>query len=251
MIPPPLAVRRAFGAGGQPELLSATSGGVWRVGDVVLKLVGDPVEAEFIAAVSAQLPSIASPVRADDAGWTHDGWAATRWVDAQPDPARWDEVLHAGDELHAALAALDRPWPPALDARTSPWAIADRVAWGEGALPDLAGIAERVSRRALAAATGGLEPRQVIHGDLAGNVLFPIHGPPVVIDLSPYRRPVSYATAVTVLDQVCWHGAPAERTGVVAPTQLARAIVFRVVAAALQSPAAGAAEAVRAAPLLE
>lgn len=127
-MPPPEEVRRAFGADGEPDLLSPSSGGVWRVGDVVLKHTGDPVEATFVASVSAALPMVATPVTAADGAWVHEGWIATQWVDAQPDPTRWDDVLDAGDQLHAALAALDPVWPEALDVRGTPWAIADRVA---------------------------------------------------------------------------------------------------------------------------
>lgn len=251
MIPPPLAARRAFGAEGEPELLSGTSGGVWRIGALVLKRVDDPVEHDFVASLSAQLAMVASSVLTDEGHWRHDGWTATRWVDAGPDPARWDEVLEAGQQLHAALAALDPPWPSALDARTSPWAVADRVAWRAQSLPDLTGLANDVATRALTQTSDAPEPVQVIHGDLAGNVLFRSDGPPVVVDLSLYRRPVTYAAAIAVLDQICWHGAPEPRASLVTRHALARAVVFRVVAAALQSPESGVAEAQRAVHLLE
>ena len=61
--------------------------------------------------------------------------------------------------------------------------------------------------------------------------------PPAVIDVSPYYRPRSFADAVLVADAVAWDDAPltfAERflaTGESRTELLARALVFRVVAA--------------------
>jgi hypothetical protein len=82
-------------------------------------------------------------------------------------------------------------------------------------------------------------PDQLVHGDLAGNVLFgdDEDGPaPGVLDLSPYRRPGAYADAIVVVDAVAWHGADlhhARRFVERAPdgrALLARAITFRAVA---------------------
>jgi hypothetical protein len=161
-------VQVAFGAHGEPELLADSSGGVWRVGELVLKRAPDPGEAAFVGQLSVRLPMVVSHVPAADGAWTHDGWAAMTYV----------------------------------------------------------------------------------HGDLAANVLF-TEDAPVVIDLSPYHRPAAFARAITVLDQVCWHQAPAKRARTVDDTDLHRAIVFRVVAAALHSPRAGAAEAERARVLVD
>jgi uncharacterized protein (TIGR02569 family) len=217
----------------------------------VLKQSHDASEAAFVAALSGELPMVAAPVAADGA-WVLDGWTATAWVDGRPEPSRWDDVLEAGAHLHGALAALDATWPPALDERTTPWAIADRVAWGEQPLPDaVVGLAADVSQRARASMAPTDAPTQVVHGDLAGNVLFPASGPPVVIDLAPYRRPVGFATAVAVFDQIAWHDAPLDRGHLVDHSDLARAVVFRVVAAALQSAASGEEEAHRGQRLLD
>ena len=243
---------RAFGTQGEPVLLSDASLGAWRVGWLVLKQIGDPVEADYIAVVSAALPMVARPVQTDAGDWLAGGWGATEWIDAKPEPERWDEVLAIGEGLHAALKGLRPDWPDALAARTTPWAIADRVAWHEQPVPaELSAEVQASMARALELVPAHDDrPVQVVHCDLAGNVLFPARGPGVVIDLSPYRRPVGFATAVAMLDQICWHGAPAERSDLIDPGDLARAAVFRIVAAALQSEAAGRAEAERATPLL-
>ena len=78
-------------------------------------------------------------------------------------------------------------------------------------------------------------PAQLIHGDLTGNVLFTAQKPPAVIDVSPYWRPMNYATAILFADLVCWHrvdpDAVIKRVGQVAhfPQLLVRALLFRMV----------------------
>ena len=90
---------------------------------------------------------------------------------------------------------------------------------------DLAPVASRLRE--------ALEPtsrRQLVHGDLTGNVLFDHDLPVAVIDLSPYWRPVEYAEGVVVADALCWHDAPASlRVDVgVSVGAVARALLFRI-----------------------
>jgi len=74
-----------------------------------------------------------------------------------------------------------------------------------------------------------------VHGDLAGNVLFAPGLPPAIIDLSPYWRPTSSATAIVAVDGVLWFGADntllrkaADEADCTMP--LIRAIIFRLIA---------------------
>ncbi|GGF39534.1 hypothetical protein GCM10011519_11460 [Marmoricola endophyticus] len=59
----------------------------------------------------------------------------------------------------------------------------------------LASIADRLDDTPLG-------PDQLVHADLAGNVLLDARGSAVVIDVSPAWRPVRWAEAVCVLDAV-------------------------------------------------
>jgi hypothetical protein len=81
---------------------------------------------------------------------------------------------------------------------------------------------------------------QVIHSDLAGNVLLDDGGlPPAVIDVSLQFRSVPYAEAIFFADAVAWNGAPIGfveqfvRGSMMHRAGIARAVVFRVVTAAL------------------
>lgn len=62
-----------------------------------------------------------------------------------------------------------------------------------------------------------------------------------MIDLSPYWRPVEFATAIVVADALVWEGAdPGELSSTMDIDQvgqlLARALLFRIIADALADP---------------
>jgi hypothetical protein len=109
-----------------------------------------------------------------------------------------------------------------IDPRTDPWAVGDRVAWGEADFPELDDV--------LAAFKPVDAPSQLIHGDLTGNVLFHDELPPAIIDFAPYWRPVEFASAIVVSDALCWHGAPADLADAVDRQYLLRALVYRAIA---------------------
>ena len=136
------------------------------------------------------------------------------------------------------------PGRPFLDRRSGPWAVADRVAWGElppelppGFSPDLPQRADADGRplaRLVAATRPVSEPGQLIHGDLTGNVLFDSSVPPAIIDLSPYWRPAGYASAIVFADAMVWEGADARVLDAAGRVEdfgqyLLRALIFRLV----------------------
>jgi uncharacterized protein (TIGR02569 family) len=216
MEPPPVAltppgrVLEAFGVRTPPRRLSGGKGGTWQAGDVVLKPAEGETETTWRASVLAGLPEsadfrVARPVPASDGTWVVDGWEATRWVAGQADPRRVDEVVHAGEAFHRAIAALPRP--SFLDLRDDPWTYGDRLAFGEpvppGSTAPSALLAPLIEvRRPIAS------PSQVVHGDLGGNVLFADGLPPAIIDWPAYWRPPAWAAAVAVVDAMVWHRVP-------------------------------------------
>jgi uncharacterized protein (TIGR02569 family) len=156
------------------------------------------------------------------------GWCAWQFVEGAHDKARWPEIIAAGERFHQAIGEL--PEPPFVAQRSDPWAIGDRVAWGEleaDGFADVEHLAELVSARR------PLEARcQLVHGDLTGNVLFADGLPPAVIDFSPYWRPRAYASAVVVADALVWESADESLLDAVAhvprfPQFLVRALIMR------------------------
>jgi uncharacterized protein (TIGR02569 family) len=232
--PPPPAVLAAFGVTAAPQRLSGGQGGTWRAGDVVLK-PAEGVISGWRAAVLAALPDspdfrVARPLRTRDDGWTWAGWEATGAVAGTPRPGRVDEIIHAGQAFHRAVAALPRP--SFTDQRQDPWSYADRLAWQEP-VPAGATAPSPLLEPLISARRPVRSPAQVVHGDLLGNVLFAGGLPPAVIDWSPYWRPPAWAYAVAVVDALCWHGAGPDLVGRWSHLpgwgqMLIRALIFRI-----------------------
>ncbi len=159
-----------------------------------------------------------------------DGWYATIYLVGEHEPGRWTDTIPAGDAFHAAMAGERRP--TFLDGRTDPWAVGDRVAWGDLPWDGFAHV-KHLSR--LVAALRQLSARsQLVHGDLTGNVLFAAGLPPAIIDVSPYWRPAPFATAIVVADALVWEGADEGLLEAVEHIEdfdqlLLRALIYRVV----------------------
>jgi len=159
---------------------------------------------------------VAVPVPARDGSWVVDGWGASRFEPGTTACRDLDVLVAAGRVLHAELASAVPERPTGLEARTDRWGRAERWAFG----PPGEAVAAAESRgdvdlstlvRELVVEGPSEGPDQLVHGDLAGNVLLDAAGAPVVIDVAPYWRPVLWAEAVCVLDAVLWPGAgPAE-----------------------------------------
>jgi hypothetical protein len=138
-----------------------------------------PVLARLAVALDTEQPRgvrIAMPIPARDGSWVVDGWAASRY---EPDTTACTDLgvlVATARLLHALLTVAVPERPAALDA------TADTVE------PELG-------------------PDQLVHGDLARNVLLDATGTPVVVDFAPYWRPALWAEALCVLDAVLWHGA--------------------------------------------
>lgn len=231
--PPPVGVLEAFGVEGPPRALPGGQGTSWMAGHLVFKLDAGACHGclgMILDGVEPKDVRIAKPVPARCGSWRHQGWVATRWVEGvEPNRAAttvWLDIIEAGRAFHRAVADFSRPH--CLDERQDPWAAADTAAWGERSVqphPAFTPVARRLQ--------GALEPlgtSQLVHGDLAGNVLFAPNLPPAVIDLSPYWRPPEYSEGVVVADALCWHDAPPSLlsdVGVSVPA-VARGLLFRM-----------------------
>ena len=210
--PPPAPVLSAFGAGEPAVRLPGGQGQTYRSGDLILKPAPHPPEIAWQASVHDQIPQIgfriARPLPAHDGAYVAHGWWAQQRLDGVPAPGRWAEVFDTARAFHAATRRLARP--AFLAARTDRWAIADRAAWQEAPLVRSL-QSQAAPHAAIARLTALLRPidlpSQLIHGDLAGNILFADPATPGVIDLAPYWRPAAFALAVIAVDALVWGGA--------------------------------------------
>lgn len=205
---PPITVQEAFRCQEEPVPLSGGQGEAFRCGPIVLKPCHDAEEAGWIAQVCREVRQsgfrLPQPVEAIDGAWVVEGWQAWTFVDGGHRRDCWDSVIKTCRAFHAALRSVAKP--AFLDTRNTPFARADRIAWGEESAtfhPRLAPLVQR-----LQALMQPVDlPGQVIHGDITENVLFEPGRAPAVIDFSPYWRPAAYAQAIVVVDALDWYGA--------------------------------------------
>ena len=247
------AVLTSFGASADPVSLPGGQGTAWRAGDVVLKPAGDLRAARWTADLYRDLAArrdpgfrVPRPLGTAAGNWVAQdpqggAWVAWQWLPGEPASWAgvspfWPRLIAASRAFHAALAG--RPAPPWLGRDGSPWTAGDQVAWGEhdpeSVLAAAPGSLAGQLRRLLAALRPVRLPRQLIHGDLGGNVLFAGASPPAVIDFSPYWRPAGLALAVAAVDALMWGGASPAALGELdgepeLDQLLARALVYRLV----------------------
>jgi uncharacterized protein (TIGR02569 family) len=181
---------------------------------------------------------IAMPIPSRDGRWVVDGWGASRFEPHTRPCHDLDLLVATGRLLHARLASALPDVPSGLRDRTDRWARAERVAFDASVAGEPPGREDGSALAALVAELRAhlddtdLGPSQLVHGDLAGNVLLDATDVPVVIDVAPYWRPVLWAEAVCVLDAVLWHGADPTAvdgwTGGARRQAMLRAAIFRV-----------------------
>lgn len=248
--PPSDRVLAAFGARTPLEHQPTGRGTAWRAGDVILKPIDMSPDAlrwqEEVLTPLVGRPDlrVAPPLRSLDGELVVDGWTGWPRLAGRREPGRWDEIVDAGARLSAAMARIPRP--DLLDARNDPWAEGDRVAWGERPAEPVRHV--RFVSTLLELRRPTSEKPGLVHGDLAGNVLFAPGEAPAVIDLSPYWRPPSYATGIVLADALAWGNAETEWARKHLPDadalqSFVRALVFRIVTDHLADPAAPIADA--------
>lgn len=225
-MPPPDHVLDLFAVPGPGEPLPGGRGQSVRAGDLVLSPGRDAMVTAWLSPVLARLAvrlderpdrragdlRIAVPVPARNGEWVVDGWSASRYEPGSVVSHDLDLLIATSRVLHARLDAAVRACPSPLGGRTDRWAEAERLVFEspESIGADVVGRPERplVDRLCEELAPADLGPDQLVHGDLAGNVLLDAAGAPVVVDVAAYWRPARWAEAVCVLDGVVALGAP-------------------------------------------
>jgi uncharacterized protein (TIGR02569 family) len=233
---PPTEVQAEFCAAGPVSKLDGGRGTVWRVGDVMLKPLDVlPEELLWMDEVARQHGvgsemRLSLPIRSRLGKLIVDGWTAFPYLGGEHRAGSWLEIAEIARGFGALFPDVERP--AFIDRRTNAWARADRFAWGEddgGPRVDAPYVADLVYARRQVS-----DPPGIIHGDLAGNVLFDSVAAPAVIDLTVCWRPINYSVAVIAADAVCFEGAPLSLFETICsvpdfPQYLVRALLFRLV----------------------
>ena len=198
----------AWGRVETPQLLAP---GVTRVDDLVFKRASASLEwvtweHRVLVCASDDGVRFQRIVPALDGHLVVAGWVARTYLPGGHRAAAWQEILSATEAVSRSLArvpaSVAEPMP---DARHDAWAVADRMAWSQHAIP--AELRDPVVEELVGLQRAVQAPSQLVHGDMTGNVLFADGLPPGVIDFSPYRRPSGYAIGIVIADAVVWHGA--------------------------------------------
>lgn len=198
-----------FGSSEKPVLLAGGQDTSYRSGNVVLKPTNNEEESSWIAETLIRLECahfrIAEPIRAKTGQWVFNGWSAHKYIEGHHDFTRWKDIVQTSSFFHFALKNVPRP--SFLDNNNDPWAVADRIAWHELPLPlDHPLVGAPLQKLHDLCVKIDL-PSQIIHGDIAGNILFHDNLDPAVIDFCPYWRPAGFAVAIAISDALVWHNA--------------------------------------------
>ena len=201
-----LTISRLFGLAGEPVALVGGQGRAYLVGGVVLKPAESTAESNWVADFFDKKTTptgirLQKPVRSINGNWIESGFVGWTFLEGAETSGRYEEKLRASEIYHAAMADVSEP--DFIQRRENPYAVADKIAWQEKQMNYDKDFAEVVQ-----SFLDSLEPldlpRQLIHGDLAGNILFHPALPPAIIDQTPYWRPVDFAKAILLVDALAW-----------------------------------------------
>ncbi|KAK9360604.1 hypothetical protein V1504DRAFT_454029 [Lipomyces starkeyi] len=237
---PPFVIE-AFEAEGEVVAATGGMGTSYYVGNAVFKHVAnqDQAQAAWCASVFDGLKvdgvRIPRPLLSSQDSYVVNGWSASEFVSGETGPhdGRWEQILATARALHKALSGFS--CPEFIRHRVSPWATGDRVAWDEATIDPLEDLRQPFERLNTFKQCIEYQPSQLIHADLAGNILFSDDLDPAVIDFSPSWRPAAYGDAIVVADGLLWYRA--EETlielggsGETFLQLLVRALLFRLIA---------------------
>jgi len=232
---PPAHVRSAFGVNARLRHNRGGFGGVWSDGQIVLKRVDNVTETTMMADVleSVQFDGvrIPMPVRTSSGDLIVDGWSASTHLSGRRlARGRWADRVLASRAICQALAQISRP--TFFDTLDHMWARGARIAWGEEQWT--APQAWRSVAADLRAGAGDVNPpRQLIHGDVAGNTLTAATLPLGIVDFSPTWESALWSECMVVTDGLLWFDAPDKTVDVLADdnagAMLCRTTLFRLV----------------------
>ncbi len=199
--PPTRDVAAAFGEMAAVRALAGGQGRTWVGSHVVMKAAQPVDQVRFVADVLSRSLRPAGlrlprPIQVDG-DWIVDGWWAYEWLPGNGAPHRVAEVVEISAALHRWLADAPRPTFAVDDV----WGRAARDAWEDVSTPQSGPYRRQIDaliayRQPMSPARGA----QLIHTDLAFNVLFDPSAAPAVIDWTPMWYPPDWATAIVVVD---------------------------------------------------
>ncbi|MEC0177774.1 hypothetical protein P4H83_23095 [Paenibacillus favisporus] len=234
-------ILESFGLQGEAVPLKGGQNTSVKAQDAVLKPSENEQHDEWVLGIMHGLQPrgyrVSRPVPARNGSFVSDGWTCSRFEPGTGVQGGLEQKLKVARLFHRDLASI--PYD-GFSEPDHPWSRGHRIAWQIEGLPAgfpfpvrdfLAGLLGKVKK-------SGEYPVQLIHGDLAGNILFDETLGPLIIDFSPTVAPESYAEAILVCDGIAWQGCPLSDLGLLPNDEhyremLLRAVIFRLSVSAI------------------
>ncbi len=203
-----------FGSLDSPTLFSGGLGTTYKSGNIVLKRTYDAVKSEELASIIERLPThqnahvqIPRPIRSQNGKWVEDCFVAWEYIPGEEQVGHYQEKMAVCDGFTDLFESVQKP--NFITCEEDPWSTADRITWDERTReyePEWQNIIDRVTahKKPITVAS------QLIHGDIAGNILFTATVP-AAIDITLYWRPACYAKALLAMDVQVWEQADPRR----------------------------------------
>jgi hypothetical protein len=211
--------------------------------DAVLKPVDDVQHYEWLLTIidiiNPQGYRLSKPIRSTKGTFVSEGWVCTKFERGQDVNGLIKEKLHVSRLFHHDLSNINFKDFPQGD---NPWIEGHRIAWQKAELPKEVNIEIRkiINKLLLKVRLKDKYNLQIVHADLAGNILFDDVLPPLIIDFSPTVAPVEYAEAILVCDCIAWQGSKVSNIDLLINNNfnkemIIRAVVFRLAVEAIFS----------------
>ena len=205
-----------------------------RAGNLVLKPIHETEKylwmAKCLNKIDFEDLQIAIPVRSRDGNYTEDSIGATRYYEATFLPNRLETKLDTCHRLNKMIANVSKP--DGFDSWENRWTKAQGVAWSQSGRTNME-VPEEI-KMLLEMRTPLERPHQLVHVDLAGNILFDRYDNAVVIDFTPGFYPKEYAEVLLLIDSIAWYGASIENLNLLKLEEelknqrILRALIFRL-----------------------
>ena len=190
--------------------LDGGQGKTYLADNIIFKPTSNIEESIWIAEVYASIGQIGfripSPIATTSDEWTFEQWTAWEFLEGNTlKGEKYKERLAASQAFHKALANYSRP--SLLNNRNDAWSQADRIVWENKSWQPHSKIQSLYNK--LESYQEPLDiSEQIMHGDIAGNMLYQTGQAITIIDFSPYWRPAAYSEALLCVDSIMWEQAP-------------------------------------------
>ena len=215
--------------GGQNESIKA--------GDVVLKPVHEIKRYLWISDELNKLQfdqiKVALPLKSKKGNYIEDAFGATPYFEGKFYKNKLTKKLEACRILNSKISSVQKPQD--FDNWINPWTKAQDLAWNKPTVPQNIPleIAKAINellnlRKPLTLLS------QLIHTDLAGNILFDEADTPIVIDFTPGFYPKEYGELLLLVDSIAWYNASLDILQLINATDfikqqlVIRALIFRL-----------------------